>query len=128
MEMKPPAQFRTEKELRAFEDRVAFRETFLVEMPNSDKEAYRAFGRAIWRSGADTPIKRQGLKAVVADLEHVVEFIEIVFSVGSTGELAEERITRSALDGRAELRQAIDRFRAALGLKKRQDKPDSPTA
>ncbi len=119
----PPRQ--TKEELEAFQVRVAFRETFLVEMPDSEKEIYRAFGRVIWLSGScnhddfQMPIKRQGLKAIVADLEHIVRFIEGVFPGWDTNEWAEERISRAALDGRAELRQAIARFRTALGLKKR---------
>jgi hypothetical protein len=125
MEMDDPPRYRTKEELEAFQRRVAFRETFLVEMPDSEKEIYRAFGGVIWLSGScnhddfQMPIKRQGLKAVVADLEHIVMFIETTFPGWPTNERAEERISRAALDGRSELRQAIDRFRTALGMKKR---------
>jgi hypothetical protein len=115
------------KNLDSFEKAAAFRETFLFEKPDGEKEIYRHFGQALYnipvglRQSPHEAIKRGSLRAALADLEHLEEFLEDTFSGGRTGEYAEARLDEAAVVGRERIREVVAGIRTALGMKLRDE-------
>lgn len=126
-EIAPNPQSRTREDLRRFELSAAFRETFLVEMPNREKEIYRRFGQILWCNGVtenddiQEPLKRCALKAILADLEHLSDFIEVSFS-GISGERGEQRLAQAAFYAREQLLAVAGELKNALGIRQKAKK------
>ena len=105
-----------------FERIAAFRETFLLGVPDGERETYRRFGQILYNNsiqigeGYEEP-KRGTLKAALADLEHLEEVLAEMFKGSSTGEFRELRLDEAARIGGEKIREAVGEIRKALGMK-----------
>jgi hypothetical protein len=110
------------KSFEAFERIAAFRETFLLGVPASERETYHRFGQILYNNsveigeGYEEP-KRGTLKAALADLEHLEEVLAEMFKNGSTGEFRERRLDEAAGIAREKIREVVGEIRKALGMK-----------
>jgi|SRR5579872_5669680 len=108
------------KYIDAFEKAAVFKETFLFDLPEGQREIFIGFGQMIYNNRlgetSDVPIKRGGLKAVLADLAHIDDFL-CDLREGETGETRERCLDEAARVGGEKLRELMGGLRKALGMK-----------
>ena len=108
------------KYIESFEKAAVFKETFLFDLPEGQREIFIGFGQIAYNNRigetSDVPIKRGSLKAVLADLAHIDDFLCGVRE-GETGENRERCLDEAARVGREKLRELMGGLRKALGMK-----------
>jgi hypothetical protein len=109
--------------------RNAFRETFLLDMPVCNREVVRRFGEVVLEHALEissvvpgyeqdtAPFKRKALRAVLADIEYAVHYLEILLA-GETEEYCEARLSEAAEEAKAALLTALENLRRGLGTRR----------
>jgi hypothetical protein len=109
------------KYIDSFEKAAVFKETFLYDLPEGQREIYIGFGQITYNNRigetSDVPVKRGGLKAVLADLAHIDDFLYDLSRGGDTGETREMCLDEAAGVGREKLWELMGGLRKALGMK-----------
>lgn len=109
------------KYIDSFEKAAVFKETFLFDLPEGQREIFIGFGQIIYNNRigetSDVPIKRGSLKAVLADLAHIDDFLYDLLREGETGETREMCLDEAARVGREKLWELMGGLRKALGMK-----------
>lgn len=109
------------KYIESFEKAAVFKETFLFDLPEGQREIFIGFGQITYNNRigetSDGPVKRGSLKAVLADLAHIDDFLYDLSREGETGETREMCLDEAARVGREKLWELMGGLRKALGMK-----------